>query len=86
MRLKSSRAEATIQPPPNTAPVKALVFVEFQPEVATTLRSLTAFDTLLALQRSGFRVEHDRESIARFLPRGLCRSKEIEACVVRFDQ
>jgi len=50
-----------------TAPVKALVFVEYQPEATTTLRPLTAFDTLLALQRSGFWVEHDRESVARFL-------------------
>jgi hypothetical protein len=49
------------------APVKALVFVEYQPEVTTMLQPLTAFHTLLALQRSGFWVEHDRESIARFL-------------------
>ncbi len=50
-----------------SAPIKALVFVEYQPEATTTLRPLTAFDALLALQSSGFWVEHDRAGIARFL-------------------
>jgi hypothetical protein len=49
------------------ARVKALVFVEYQPEAMTVLRSLTPFDALLVLQRSGFWIEHDRESVARFL-------------------
>jgi hypothetical protein len=50
-----------------SAPVKALVFVEYRPEAVTMLRPLSAFDALLALQRSGFWVEHDRESVVRFL-------------------
>lgn len=49
------------------APVRALVFVEYQPHVRTGLQPLTAFDALLALERSGFWVEHDRGSIAGFL-------------------
>jgi len=50
-----------------TAPVKALTFVEYRPEAAPTLEPLTAFEALLALQRSGFWVEHDQAVIARFL-------------------
>ena len=50
-----------------SVPIKALVFVEYQRGATTALRPLKAFDTLLALQRSGFWVEHDRASIARFL-------------------
>jgi hypothetical protein len=50
-----------------SAPVKALVFVEYQQDAQIRLEPLTAFDTLLALQRSGFWVEHERGSISRFL-------------------
>ena len=49
------------------APVKALVFVEYQPLATTQFRPLTAFDALLALQNSGFWVEHDEATIAGFL-------------------
>ena len=52
---------------PGPAPVTALVFVKHEPEAVTELADLGVLDTLLALQRSGFWVEHTRESIARFL-------------------
>jgi hypothetical protein len=45
----------------------ALVFVDYQPDAAVRLRPLTDFEALLALQQGGFWVEHERESIARFL-------------------
>jgi hypothetical protein len=50
-----------------TSPVKALVNVEYKPGAKSTLRPMSAFDTLLALQESGFWVEHDGETVARFL-------------------
>jgi hypothetical protein len=45
----------------------ALVFVDYQPSVATSLLPLTPFEALVALQKGGFWVEHDRETIAGFL-------------------
>jgi hypothetical protein len=44
-----------------------LVFVKHEPGVETQLTELSVLDSLLALQRSGFWVEHTQESIARFL-------------------
>jgi hypothetical protein len=54
-------------PAPGPAPVKALVFVRHYPSAQTQLAELTVLNTLLALQESGFWVEHTQESIARFL-------------------
>jgi hypothetical protein len=48
-------------------PAKCLLFIEYKPGAATTLDSLTAFESLLRLQKSGFWVDHDRASIATFL-------------------
>jgi hypothetical protein len=55
-----------------SVPVRALVFVEYQSatdhaDAETTLKALTAFESLVGLQRSGFWVEHDRESIDRLV-------------------
>jgi hypothetical protein len=50
-----------------SAPVRALIFVEYRPGSAAKLEPLSAFEALLGLQQSGFWVEHNRESIARFL-------------------
>jgi hypothetical protein len=47
--------------------IRALVFVKHEAEVETQLTELSVLDSLLALQRSGFWVEHTQESIARFL-------------------
>jgi hypothetical protein len=45
----------------------ALVFVDYRPDAQAVLRPLTQFEALLELQRGGFWVEHNRESIAQFL-------------------
>jgi hypothetical protein len=45
----------------------ALVFVRHETGAGTQLAELSVLDSLLALQRSGFWVEHTRESIERFL-------------------
>ena len=52
---------------PAAATVTALVFVRYLKGAGTQLAELTVFDSLLALQRSGFWVEHSPETIARFL-------------------
>ena len=49
------------------APITALVFVGHQTGAETQLAELSVLDSLLALQRSGFWVEHTRENIQRFL-------------------
>jgi len=49
------------------APVTALVFVRHEPGTGTQLAELSVLDSLLALERSGFWVEHTRESIERFV-------------------
>jgi hypothetical protein len=51
---------------PAVAP-KALVLVDYQPRAATRLHRLNPFEALMALRQSGFWVQHDRESIGRFL-------------------
>jgi hypothetical protein len=51
---------------PAVAP-EALVFVDYQPDAATTLRPLTQFEALIALGHGGFWVEHAPDSIAGFL-------------------
>jgi hypothetical protein len=56
--------------PSNSSPAvdpKALVFVDYRPRASTGLQRLTPFEALTALCQSGFWVEHNRESIARFL-------------------
>jgi len=50
-----------------SAPARALMFVEYRPGSAAKLEPLSAFEALLGLQQSGFWVEHNRESIGRFL-------------------
>lgn len=49
------------------AAVTALVFVKHDVAVETQLTELSVLDSLLALQRSGFWVEHRQASIERFL-------------------
>ena len=49
------------------ARIAALVFVRHETGAGTQLAELSVLDSLLALQRSGFWVEHTRESIERFL-------------------
>ncbi len=49
------------------ARITALVFVRHETGAETQLAELSVLDSLLALQRSGFWVEHTRESVARFL-------------------
>jgi hypothetical protein len=60
-----------LTPPSNQqssgVPAKCLLFIEFKPGVATTLDPLTPFESLLRLQKSGFWVAHDRDSIGMFL-------------------
>jgi hypothetical protein len=48
-------------------PAKCLLFIEYRPEASTVLERLTPFESLLRLQKSGFWVAHDRNSIAAFL-------------------
>jgi hypothetical protein len=48
-------------------PAKCLLFIRFELGAATSLEPLTAFESLLRLQKSGFWVAHDRDSIAAFL-------------------
>ena len=49
------------------ASITALVFIAHQPGSQTQLAELSVLDSLLALERSGFWVEHTRHSIERFL-------------------
>ncbi|HEY1947634.1 MAG TPA: PqqD family protein [Bryobacteraceae bacterium] len=53
--------------PGSGVPAKCLLFIEFKPGAATTLEPLTPFESLLRLQKSGFWVAHDRDSIGMFL-------------------
>jgi hypothetical protein len=64
VRLLPSNLPANSSP---SLPANALVFVDYQPGARTSLQPLTAFEALLEVQKSGFWVKHDRESIARFL-------------------
>jgi hypothetical protein len=57
----------TPAPANGPAPVTALVFVRHEKGAEPQLAELSVLDSLLALQRSGFWVEHTRESIERFL-------------------
>ena len=50
-----------------TATPKCLLFPEFSPGAPTEIHSLTPFETLLGLQKSGFWVPHNRQSIRTFL-------------------
>jgi hypothetical protein len=50
-----------------TAMVTALVFVKHDPTAETQMTEIGVLDSLLALQRSGFWVEHTHEGIQRFL-------------------
>jgi hypothetical protein len=58
-------------PPPaihaQPVPAKCLCFVQFQPGAPPRLQSLSPFESLCALQKSGFWVPHTRPSIAAFL-------------------
>jgi hypothetical protein len=58
-------------PPSNAlaqpAAAKSLVFVQFEPGAPARLQPLTTFESLLCLQKSGFWVPHNRESIGEFL-------------------
>jgi hypothetical protein len=59
-------------PPPSDQPAdpakaKCLVFVQFEPGAEALLQPLTPFESLLGLQKSGFWVPHNRESIGAFL-------------------
>jgi hypothetical protein len=59
-------------PPRSDNPVRSaipqcLLFVRYQPGAPTQLRDLTTFQSLLGLQKSGFWVPHDRQSIGKFL-------------------
>lgn len=58
-----------LNPVPAKAPAAAtaLVFVRHDPTTQTRMTPIGEFDSLLALQKSGFWVEHTREGIARFL-------------------
>jgi Coenzyme PQQ synthesis protein D (PqqD) len=60
-----------LAPPENKlgsgVPAKCLLFIEYRPGAATSLEPLTAFESLLRLQKSGFWVPHDRDSIGAFL-------------------
>ncbi len=49
------------------APPVALVFVNYQPGSAVSLQPLSAFESFLKLQQSGFWVEHTEASIGSFL-------------------
>ena len=51
----------------HSAAPKALVFVRYLSGATTQLTALSAFEALLGLQKSGFWVPHNRESIASFL-------------------
>ncbi len=51
-----------------TAPPVALIFVDYRPDaVATTFEPVAMFDALVALQESGFWVEHSKPAITAFL-------------------
>lgn len=50
-----------------SVPVKALVFVDYRPRTELRFQPLTSFEVLMRLKESGFWVEHDRETIGRFL-------------------
>jgi hypothetical protein len=52
---------------PGPAAVTALVFVRHEPGAETEFAEIGVLDSLLALQQSGFWVEHTPESIGRFL-------------------
>lgn len=52
---------------PGPAAVTALVFVRHEPGAETQFAEIGVLDSLLALQQSGFWVEHTQESIGRFL-------------------
>jgi len=52
---------------PQPAPAKCLCFVQFEPGAPVRLQPLSPFDSLCALQKSGFWVPHTRDSIAAFL-------------------
>ena len=60
-----------LAPPENKlgagVPAKCLLFIEYRPGAPTSLESLTPFEGLLRLQKSGFWVPHNRESLAAFL-------------------
>jgi hypothetical protein len=60
-----------LAPPENAlgsgVPAKCLLFIEYRRGAVTSLEPLTAFESLLRLQKSGFWVPHDRDSIAVFL-------------------
>ncbi len=45
----------------------ALVFVSYSPEHELSLNPISPFEALLKLQESGFWVEHEKQSISRFL-------------------
>jgi hypothetical protein len=49
------------------APPVALIFVNYQPGAAVALEPLSAFESFLKLQQSGFWVEHTEHSIGSFL-------------------
>jgi hypothetical protein len=53
--------------PSGPSVVTALVFIKHEAVTKTHLAELSVFDCLLALQRSGFWVEHTQASIERFL-------------------
>jgi hypothetical protein len=46
---------------------QCLLFAHYEPGVPVLVQTLTTFEALLGLQKSGFWVPHDRESIAQFL-------------------
>lgn len=50
-----------------SSPVTALVFVKHEAAAETQLAEISVLDSLLALQRTGFWVDHTPESIERFL-------------------
>jgi hypothetical protein len=67
------------------APVKALLFVEYQPQALAVMKPLPVFETLLRLRGSGFWIEHTRADIARFLE-WLTRLPRLSLTYSRLDE
>lgn len=72
-------------PADGPATVTALVFVRHDSEARTRITELNQLESLLELQRSGFWVEHTRESIGRFLG-WLQRIRRFELVYAQLEQ
>jgi hypothetical protein len=56
-----------LDPTIGSASAQCLLFVRYEPGAPAQIRPLTAFENLLELQKSGFWVPHQRDTIAQFV-------------------